>query len=224
MKQAFTLIELLIVVAIIAILAAIAVPNFLEARTRAQVSRVKSDMRTLATGIEAYTVDNNRPPMDWAEDAGFPYYIHRSFTTPISYVSGGARMTDPFAPNLQGGFLNTNAVRERFRHRAFGQEYLTSAGAGPFNLPGPNGAGNRRALEIHGAWFLSSKGPTGTDNPLPAGFADGNNQNDWLWLLYDPTNGTISLGNILRSQARSDVNSTGYGDINVTYNPPPANF
>jgi prepilin-type N-terminal cleavage/methylation domain-containing protein len=61
MKQlkGFTLIELLIVVAIIAILAAIAVPNFLEAQVRSKVSRAKTDMRTLATGLEAYYVDNN---------------------------------------------------------------------------------------------------------------------------------------------------------------------
>ncbi len=58
-QGAFTLIELLIVVAIIAILAAIAVPNFLEAQTRAKVSRAKSDMRTLATALESYYVDNN---------------------------------------------------------------------------------------------------------------------------------------------------------------------
>ncbi len=59
--RGFTLIELLIVVAIIAILAAIAVPNFLEAQVRSKVSRVKADMRTLATAIETYTVDNNKP-------------------------------------------------------------------------------------------------------------------------------------------------------------------
>jgi prepilin-type N-terminal cleavage/methylation domain-containing protein len=47
---AFTLIELLIVVAIIAILAAIAVPNFLEAQVRSKVSRAKADMRSIATG------------------------------------------------------------------------------------------------------------------------------------------------------------------------------
>src|SRR5205823_11982886 len=61
MKRGFTLIELLIVVAIIAILAAIAVPNFLEAQTRSKVSRAKSDMRTMATTIEAYYIDYNKP-------------------------------------------------------------------------------------------------------------------------------------------------------------------
>jgi len=62
MKKGFTLIELLIVIAIIAILAAIAVPNFLEAQVRAKVSRVKADQRSLATGLEAYYVDNNSYP------------------------------------------------------------------------------------------------------------------------------------------------------------------
>ncbi|MBN1477342.1 prepilin-type N-terminal cleavage/methylation domain-containing protein, partial [Candidatus Sumerlaeota bacterium] len=60
--RAFTLIELLIVVAIIAILAAIAVPNFLEAQTRAKVSRVKADIRSVATALEAYIVDYNMYP------------------------------------------------------------------------------------------------------------------------------------------------------------------
>ncbi|MEO8376090.1 MAG: prepilin-type N-terminal cleavage/methylation domain-containing protein [Candidatus Sumerlaeota bacterium] len=60
LRSGFTLIELLIVVAIIAILAAIAVPNFLEAQTRAKVSRVKADMRSVATAVESYRVDYNR--------------------------------------------------------------------------------------------------------------------------------------------------------------------
>ena len=55
----FTLIELLVVVAIVAILAAIAVPNFLEAQVRSKVSRVKADMRTVATALESYAIDNN---------------------------------------------------------------------------------------------------------------------------------------------------------------------
>src|SRR5436309_2575639 len=67
--KGFTLIELLIVVAIIAVLAAIAVPNFLEAQTRSKVSRTLSDMRTIATALEAYRMDNRSYPIpDRASD------------------------------------------------------------------------------------------------------------------------------------------------------------
>lgn len=54
---AFTLIELLIVVAIIGILAAIAVPNFLNAQVRAKISRVQADQNAYATAFEMYFLD-----------------------------------------------------------------------------------------------------------------------------------------------------------------------
>src|SRR3954462_6822457 len=76
-NKAFTLIELLIVVAIIAILAAIAVPNFLEAQVRAKVARAKSDMRSLATAVEAYCVDDNKYPIrhdNWDTNSGMAEY------------------------------------------------------------------------------------------------------------------------------------------------------
>lgn len=100
-NRAFTLIELLIVVAIIAILAAIAVPNFLEAQTRAKVSRAKNDMRTLATGLESYYVDNNDYPP--CSTFGIPGYgvqlntkpVLERISTPISYVTSGI-LPNPF--------------------------------------------------------------------------------------------------------------------------------
>ncbi len=117
--RAFTLIELLIVVAIIAILAAIAVPNFLEAQTRAKTSRVKADFRSIATALESYRIDTNSYPEQGTPNGGgvFPFSsdptrvyggdsprhaagnpaIAFRLSTPIAYVSSTqAVFTDPF--------------------------------------------------------------------------------------------------------------------------------
>ena len=85
--QAFTLIELLIVVAIIGILAAIAVPNFVNARLRALVSRTEADLRSLGTAFESYRLDNNMYPP--TPDAGrFTRFVRLAkLTTPIAYMS-----------------------------------------------------------------------------------------------------------------------------------------
>lgn len=61
-QKGFTLIELLIVVAIIGIIAAIAIPNLLNAINRGRQKRTMADIRSIATAVEAYTVDNNFYP------------------------------------------------------------------------------------------------------------------------------------------------------------------
>ena len=57
-EKGFTLIELMIVIAIIGILAAIAIPQFSAYRVRAFNSSAQSDVRNCATAQEAYYVDN----------------------------------------------------------------------------------------------------------------------------------------------------------------------
>jgi len=70
----------------VAVLAAIAVPNFLEAQTRAKVSRARSDMRSLQIALESYNVDQNR----------YPPTLTPCLTTPITYITSVPK--DPFSP------------------------------------------------------------------------------------------------------------------------------
>ena len=59
-RGGFTLVEIMIVVAIIALLAAIAVPNFLRARKRSQATRVLEDLRMLDSACDQYAIENNK--------------------------------------------------------------------------------------------------------------------------------------------------------------------
>lgn len=122
----FTLIELLIVVAIIAILAGIAVPNFLEAQLRSKVSRARADMRSIATALESYHVDQNHYPvpadehgelvaMKLAHADGFETKLSPLLTTPVAYLS--SLPLEPF-PSRQYGSENQQyhyTTREYFR-------------------------------------------------------------------------------------------------------------
>jgi len=58
-ERGFTLIELMIVIAIIAILAAILIPNFLHARSEAQTAACEGNEKQIATALEEYAVDSN---------------------------------------------------------------------------------------------------------------------------------------------------------------------
>jgi general secretion pathway protein G len=61
-ETGFTLVELLIVVAIVGLIAAIAVPNLLNALDRGKQKRTMGDIRAIASAIEAYTIDHSRYP------------------------------------------------------------------------------------------------------------------------------------------------------------------
>lgn len=192
-QAAFTLIELLIVVAIIAILAAIAVPNFLEAQTRAKVSRARADLRTVATGLEAYRVDaNNYPPND-----GNFNVLPIQLTTPIAYLSS-VGFYDPFRvvdlDPIRGDLIRFYTYDKIVD---FDETVQDSVAGVPPPVEAEDFSGrNVGALLKYGKWRMVSYGPDRkysdfTKGPFPVYGAD---------ILYDPTNGTVSWGNILRTQ------------------------
>jgi prepilin-type N-terminal cleavage/methylation domain-containing protein len=61
-RAGFTLVEIMIVVAIITLLAALAIPGFLRARKRAQASRVKDDLRLIEAAVDQYAIETHRQP------------------------------------------------------------------------------------------------------------------------------------------------------------------
>ena len=56
----FTIVELMIIVAILTLLVAIAVPNFIRARKRAQATRTLNDLRMVDAAIDRYAIDTNK--------------------------------------------------------------------------------------------------------------------------------------------------------------------
>jgi len=217
-RRAFTLIELLIVVAIIAILAAIAVPNFLEAQMRAKISRVKADQRSIATALEAYAVDNTNkyPNMHTVLSGAWEYvgwgYAQRKLTTPIAY------MTTMLADGFQ---LRNDQLTQHLRTRDMwlhGNPYVN-----PSYNPVANGDqhvmdyedfdGGRitggqvdadwvkrwRMSYGNSEWKLQSFGPM--RDTFDYGWALTTSEPGWPNKYYDPTNGTVSRGLITRTQA-----------------------
>jgi general secretion pathway protein G len=87
-QRGFTLIEMMIVVAIIAILVSILVPNFVRARAQAQTSACESNLKEIATAIELYQTDNDRYPdggsVDPSNDELSPYLKQ----TPVDPAAG----------------------------------------------------------------------------------------------------------------------------------------
>jgi prepilin-type N-terminal cleavage/methylation domain-containing protein len=75
--NAFTLVEIMIVVAIIALLAAIAVPGFLRARKRSQASKILNDLRMIDSAVDQYAIEANHKTGDSVGIADWTNYVKK---------------------------------------------------------------------------------------------------------------------------------------------------
>ncbi len=194
-------------VLIIVILAAIATPNFLEARTRAKVVRVKIDMRTIAVALESYALDWKRFPESLDPVTGQPTgnFNYIQFTpglsTPVAYLNA-MTPTDPFnrsstalVASLPADITWMSSYHYVQYSGVWGGSVLVDAGFRPKG------------------WVMTSCGPDLSQvqtilvghGPVEGGLG----WYPYIWIVnrrpdivvsavYDPTNGTVSSGDMAR--------------------------
>jgi prepilin-type N-terminal cleavage/methylation domain-containing protein len=94
-QHGFTLVEIMIVVAIIALLASIAVPGFLRARKRSQASRIINDLRLIDSAIDQYAIENNKKTGDTVNTADWTAYMKKGSTL---YMTGADLFGNGYGP------------------------------------------------------------------------------------------------------------------------------
>ncbi len=178
-EHGFTMIELTTVGLIIAVLVAIALPNYLEAQIRAKVTAANSDCNLLAQCLEEYYIANRVYPPNLVEklpDGGLAGdgnpdlrgYSLTALTTPAVYLS-----TLPLDP-----FFIKNKPRKSYDYINF-MDWM----GGPISRETLGGKGSA-------AFLIASVGPDNKPITVCA-------QKPAVSLFYSPTNGTISLGDII---------------------------
>ena len=94
-RGGFTLVEIMIVVAIIALLAAIAVPGFLRARKRSQASKILNDLRLIDAAVDQYAIETNRASQAVVNITDWTNYLKKGTNL---YVTGADLFGNAYGP------------------------------------------------------------------------------------------------------------------------------
>jgi prepilin-type N-terminal cleavage/methylation domain-containing protein len=94
-RHGFTLVEIMIVVAIIALLASIAVPGFLRARKRSQATRIINDLRLIDNALDMYAIETNKSTGNPVNVADWTKYIKAGTNL---YVTGKDILGNVYGP------------------------------------------------------------------------------------------------------------------------------
>jgi prepilin-type N-terminal cleavage/methylation domain-containing protein len=92
-RAGFTLVEIMIVVAIIALLAAIAVPGFLRARKRSQASKIINDLRLVDAAVDQYAIERGKKTDDQVLVADWTAYVKKDTNL---YLTGADLLGNAF--------------------------------------------------------------------------------------------------------------------------------
>ena len=92
-KSGFTLVEIMIVVAIIALLAAISVPGFLRARKRTQATKILNDLRLIDSAVDQYAIETNKLSGTVVNVVDWTNYLKKDS---ILYNSGADLFGNPY--------------------------------------------------------------------------------------------------------------------------------
>jgi prepilin-type N-terminal cleavage/methylation domain-containing protein len=186
-KKGFTMIELIIVTSIIGILAAIAIPNFLAARTRAKVTRARAEQEMLMLALQSYFADRTTYPLN--HERGLLSDIDLiPLTTPIAYMTSLPKDQFQF-PELRDNRIAGQYVREKgtfpMENRFGGYGYINylQMAAKKGEIPKEN------PFSGNSWYYINSLGP---DFKLDYDAS----KTPHTYISYDPTNGTTSEGDI----------------------------
>src|SRR6516162_10498656 len=91
-QSGFTLVEIMIVVAIIGLLAAIAIPNFIKARTTSQKNACINNLRQIDGAIQQWALENKKDPAATVKFTDISGYLKNSVICP----SGGTAFSDSY--------------------------------------------------------------------------------------------------------------------------------